>query len=56
MARRETIPVELKAIGAMESLATVNVKSQVAGELIHINFSEGQRGRGALAERYRPGR
>ena len=36
------MPVELRAIGNVESIATVDVKAQVGGELIEVNFREGQ--------------
>jgi membrane fusion protein, multidrug efflux system len=36
------IPFELRAIGNVESMATVGIKAQVGGELIAVNFAEGQ--------------
>lgn len=36
------IPFELRAIGNVESIATVGIKAQVGGELISVNFQEGQ--------------
>jgi membrane fusion protein, multidrug efflux system len=36
------MPVDLRAIGNVESIATVDVKAQVGGELIAVNFREGQ--------------
>ena len=36
------VPVELRGIGNVESVATVEVKAQVGGELIEVNFREGQ--------------
>jgi membrane fusion protein, multidrug efflux system len=41
-AMRKDVPVELRAIGNVESMATVEVKAQVGGELIEVNFREGQ--------------
>jgi membrane fusion protein, multidrug efflux system len=35
------IPFELRAIGNVESLATVGIKAQVGGELISVDFKEG---------------
>ena len=35
-------PVDLRAIGNVESMATVEVKAQVGGELFEVNFKEGQ--------------
>ena len=39
---RKDMPVDLRAIGNVESMATVEVKAQVGGELIEVNFKEGQ--------------
>ncbi len=39
---RKDMPVELRAIGNVEPVATVEVKAQVGGELIEVNFKEGQ--------------
>ena len=39
---KKDVPVELRAIGNVESVATVEVKAQVGGELIEVNFREGQ--------------
>ncbi len=39
---KKDMPVELRAIGNVESVATVEVKAQVGGELIEVNFKEGQ--------------
>ena len=38
----KTVPVELKAIGSVEAYSTVNIKSRVGGQLIKVNFAEGQ--------------
>lgn len=38
---RETLPEEVRAVGAVEPSATVQVKSQVAGELTGVQFTEG---------------
>ena len=42
VAVRKDVPVELRAIGNVESVATVEVKAQVGGELLEVNFKEGQ--------------
>jgi multidrug efflux system membrane fusion protein len=39
---QRTIPVEIRAIGNVEAYSTVNVKSQVEGELMAVHFEEGQ--------------
>jgi membrane fusion protein, multidrug efflux system len=36
-----TMPVELKAIGNVESISTVSIKAQVSGQLVGIHFKEG---------------
>jgi len=36
------VPVQLRAIGNVEAYSTVEVKSRVAGELLKVNFREGQ--------------
>ncbi len=38
---REVLPVEVRAVGTVEPFRTVQVKSQVAGELVGIRFTEG---------------
>jgi multidrug efflux system membrane fusion protein len=38
----KTVPVELKAIGSVEAYSTVNIKSRVGGQLVKVNFKEGQ--------------
>lgn len=40
-AAEESIPVELKAVGTVEPQASVEVKSQVAGQLLSVRFTEG---------------
>ena len=42
-ARSETIEVEIKALGTVTPINTVTVRSRVDGELMRVNFSEGQR-------------
>ncbi|MFZ5450096.1 MAG: efflux RND transporter periplasmic adaptor subunit [Thermodesulfobacteriota bacterium] len=38
----KTVPVELKAIGNVEAYSTVNIKSRIGGQLVQVNFEEGQ--------------
>jgi len=38
----KTVPVELKAIGNVEAYSTVSIKSRLAGQLVQVNFQEGQ--------------
>lgn len=42
VAMQKNIPIEIKAIGAVESFATVSVKARVNGELQKVHFNEGQ--------------
>ncbi len=37
-----TIPVELRAIGNVEALTTVGIKARIGGQLMRVNFKEGQ--------------
>lgn len=39
---RKTMPVQLKAIGAVEAYATVAVKARVDGQIVQAHFKEGQ--------------
>jgi multidrug efflux system membrane fusion protein len=41
VATQEAFPIDLRAIGNVEASAVVQVKSQVAGELMQVHFSEG---------------
>lgn len=36
------VPVEIKNIGAVEAYATVGIKSPIGGQLVKVNFQEGQ--------------
>src|SRR2546421_932404 len=38
---QESIPVEIRGIGSVEPSETVQVKSQIAGELMNVRFAEG---------------
>lgn len=39
---QESVPTELRVVGTGEASSVVQVKSQIAGELIAVNFTEGQ--------------
>jgi multidrug efflux system membrane fusion protein len=39
---QKDVPVQLRAIGNVEAYSTVSVKSRVAGQLVGVNFKEGQ--------------
>lgn len=41
-AASESVPVEIRVVGAVEPSSTVQIKSQVAGELTQVRFTEGQ--------------
>ena len=41
-ASKKDVPVDFRAIGNVEAIASVEVKAQVGGELIEVNFQEGQ--------------
>jgi multidrug efflux system membrane fusion protein len=38
----ETVPLEVRVVGTVEPFSKVEIKSQVAGELKSVNFTEGQ--------------
>ena len=38
----EAVPTELRVVGAVEASSIVQVKSQIAGELVKVAFTEGQ--------------
>jgi multidrug efflux system membrane fusion protein len=42
MAVKRDVPLELDAIGTVEPINMVQVKSQIAGEITSVNFTEGQ--------------
>jgi multidrug efflux system membrane fusion protein len=42
VAAQEAMPVQVRAIGTVEPSSTVQVKSQVAGELLSVHFTEGR--------------
>jgi multidrug efflux system membrane fusion protein len=37
----ETVPVEIHAVGRVEASAVIQVKSQIAGEIVRVSFTEG---------------
>jgi multidrug efflux system membrane fusion protein len=39
---QESVPTELRVVGTVEASAIVQVKSQIAGELVRMGFTEGQ--------------
>ncbi|HWC96594.1 MAG TPA: efflux RND transporter periplasmic adaptor subunit [Candidatus Sulfopaludibacter sp.] len=39
---QESVPTEIRVVGNGEASSVVQVKSQIAGELISVNFAEGQ--------------
>jgi len=41
-ATQENVPTELRVVGTAEAFSNVQVKSQIAGELVSVNFTEGQ--------------
>jgi membrane fusion protein, multidrug efflux system len=41
VATEESVPEEIHAMGAVEPSATVQIKSQIAGELMAVHFTEG---------------
>jgi multidrug efflux system membrane fusion protein len=41
-AAEESVPTELRVVGTVEASAIVQVKSQIAGELVRTGFTEGQ--------------
>ncbi len=42
VAAEEAVPVQIRAIGTVEPSSTVQIKSQVAGELLSAKFTEGR--------------
>ena len=42
VAAQEAMPVQIRAIGTVEPSSTVQIKSQVAGELLSVHFTEGR--------------
>ena len=41
-ATQESVPVEIGGVGNVEAISTVQVRSQVSGQLMKVHFSEGQ--------------
>jgi membrane fusion protein, multidrug efflux system len=41
VAAKETVPVQIHAVGTVEPSSTVQIKSQVDGELVGVRFTEG---------------
>src|SRR5579871_4287820 len=42
VAAEEAVPVQIRAIGTVEPSSTVQIKSQVAGLLLSVHFTEGR--------------
>ena len=40
--KSRTVPVEIRNIGNVEPYSTVSIKSRIAGQLVKVNFKEGQ--------------
>ena len=41
-ATQESVPTELRVVGTVEASAIVQIKSQIAGQLLRVSFTEGQ--------------
>ncbi len=41
IAKQESVPLEVRAVGTVEASAIIQVKSQVSGELMRVRFAEG---------------
>lgn len=41
-ATQESVPVEVRVVGTVEASSTVQVKSQISGQLVRVAFQEGQ--------------
>src|ERR1035437_4509887 len=41
-ATQESVPTELRVVGTVEASAIVQMKSQIAGQLMRVGFTEGQ--------------
>lgn len=41
-ATSESVPTEIRVVGTVEASSVVQIKSQIAGELVSVNFTEGQ--------------
>jgi membrane fusion protein, multidrug efflux system len=39
---QRNIPIQIRAIGAVEAYSTVSVKTMVGGQIVKVGFSEGQ--------------
>lgn len=42
MVEQKTVPFQLKAVGTVETLSTVNVKSRVDGQVVQVGIKDGQ--------------
>jgi membrane fusion protein, multidrug efflux system len=41
-AARKSVPIQIRAVGNVESFSTVSIKSQITGVLVKVHFKEGQ--------------
>jgi len=41
-AAQQSVPTELRVVGTVEASAVVQIKSQIAGQLVGVEFAEGQ--------------
>ena len=41
VAEQKPVPLEVRAVGSAEAFSTVQIKSQIAGELLSVRFTEG---------------
>ena len=39
---QKAVPVQVRAIGNVQAISTVTIKSQVDGQVLHVHFAEGQ--------------
>src|SRR5712691_5913281 len=39
---QKAMPVEVRTIGTVQAYRTVSIRTQVSGELVKVNFAEGQ--------------
>jgi len=42
LVQRSTVPVSLSALGTVTAYNTVNLNTRVSGQILHVNFTEGQ--------------
>src|SRR5581483_8730227 len=42
VAAKADVPIVIRALGTVTPLATVTIKAQITGQLVQVNFTEGQ--------------